>query len=146
MQVYKRVINIQGTKTCFSSMTLNVTAGYPWQQLETSWISRKEKCKGDQGPMLPVSLITHFHVCIIKWFLGFLAFLVWNPWGWWHPVLLLFSMQGWVSFLGTGGPGSPCSGWSQALLPLLSRRLLSLPCHKSASLQHQCLMLAIRIK
>lgn len=45
MQVFRRVGNIQGTKACFPSMTLNVTAGYPWQQPENSWASRKEKCK-----------------------------------------------------------------------------------------------------
>lgn len=81
VQVFKRVGNIQGTKACFSSMILNVTAGYPWQQSENSWVSIKEKCKREQGPILPVSLITHFHVCISKRFLGCWVFLLLNPWG-----------------------------------------------------------------
>lgn len=81
-QVSEKVENIHWKKACFSSMTLNVTAGYPWQQPKNSWVSIKGECKGEQGPVLPVSLIIHFHVCISNWFLGCWAFLMFNPYGW----------------------------------------------------------------
>lgn len=99
IQVSEKVENIHGKKACFSLVTLNVTAGYPWQQPKTSWVSIKGKCKGEQGPMLPVSLIIHFHVCISNWFLGCWFFVMFNPCRWQYPVLLLFLTHGWVSFL-----------------------------------------------
>lgn len=70
IQVSEKMENIHGKKARFSSMTLTVTAGYPWQQPRNSWVSIKGKSKGGQGPVLPVSLIIHFHVCISNWFLG----------------------------------------------------------------------------
>jgi len=60
MKASEKVENVYGKKAFFLSMTLNVTAGYPWQQLKNSWVSIKGKCKGEQRPMLPASLIIHF--------------------------------------------------------------------------------------